>query len=195
MCEVQEVEAFTDVLLRCQQGDDEAFQRLVTMVYDDLRRTARRKRRAGPPSPNLDTTELVHETYLRLVDQTRVGWQDRAHFMAIAARAMRFILIDYARSRTASKRGGGKPDLPIADDLDGCSRDAEAILDLDLALDRLAAHDRRLVQVVECRYFAGFSSEETAEVLGISTKTVQRDWKRAIGWLNVELPGPSGRAT
>jgi RNA polymerase sigma factor (TIGR02999 family) len=128
----------------------------------------------------------VHETYLKLVDQTRVEWHDRAQFFALAARAMRRVLVDYARRYGALQRGGGLKRVPLTEDAALAER-GEALLCLDEALERLALHNRRLSQVVECRYFAGMTEEETAEGLGVTTRTVQRDWAKARAWLYLEL--------
>ncbi len=181
----------TDLLLANREGDAEAFSRLVPLVYEDLRRIARRSLRAGGPRKTLDTTGLVHEAYLKLVDQTRANWRDRGHFFAVAARAMRQILVDEARRRCAGKRGGGVPAVTLEDDGRGAAiaADAERLLEIEEALSALARLDERLPKIVECRFFAGLSEEETALALGVSPRTVQRDWMRAKAWLREEM-GP-----
>jgi RNA polymerase sigma-70 factor, ECF subfamily len=161
--------------------------RLVPVLYKDLQRLARQELRHFQPADRLDTTVLVHETYLRLADQRRACWRDCNHFLAVAARAMRHIMIDYTRHRTAAKRGG--TEAPIS--LDGAAlavnSDPESAVTLDEALERLNELEPRLVQVVECRFFTGLSECETSRSLGISVRTVRRDWMRARAWLKVAL--------
>ena len=176
----------TALLRRHHRGDLEAFDRLVAIVYDRLRSIARRQlgRRRGA---TLDTIGLVHEAYMRLVGETGVAWQDRGHFFAIAARAMRRVVVDYARRRTARKRGGGQQPLSIDLTRIGVDEQTEEVLAVDQALDELATFNQRLARVVECRFFAGLSEEETAAALGISLRTVERDWTRSRAWLLKEL--------
>jgi len=176
----------TALLLRHRGGDQEAFDRLVTIVYERLRQIARRQlgRRRGA---TLDTVGLVHEAYMRLVGETGVAWQDRAHFFAIAARAMRRVVVDYARRRTAGKRGGGEPPLPFDEARMAADRQTGEVLAVDQALDALASFNERMARVVECRFFAGLSDAETAEALGVSLRTVERDWTRSRAWLTKEL--------
>lgn len=177
----------TDLLLASAGGDREALDRLLPLVYDDLRRIARRALRRGRPDQTLTTTEVVHEVYLRMVDQTRVGPGERGRFLGIAAVAMRRIVIEYARRRQAQKRGGGQRPLSLdAAAVAGADR-SEMLLVLDEALTRLAALNDRLAQVVECRYFGGLTDEETAEALGVTARTVRRDWVKARAWLYGEL--------
>jgi RNA polymerase sigma-70 factor, ECF subfamily len=161
---------------------------LLPLVYCELKRIAARQLRRERPEHTLSTTALVHEAWLELSHLDRITWQNRNHYLAIAAQAMRRVLIDHAVSRRAQKRGGGK-DLEALDDaavllVDGR---AEELLDLDHALERLAALDPRQVRVVECRFFGGMSIEETAEALELSPATVKRDWALARAWLNREL--------
>jgi RNA polymerase sigma factor (TIGR02999 family) len=178
----------TELLLAYRQGDREAFDRLVPMVYDDLRRIARRQLGRGNPDGVLDTTSLVHESYLKLVDGGRVDWQDRAHFLGVAARAMRQVVITYARRRGAAKRGGGSHQTTLDEGHHiAIDSQAEWLLALDAALERLGANNPRLARVIECRFFAGLSEEETATALGVSLRTAQRDWMRARAWLQEEL--------
>jgi RNA polymerase sigma factor (TIGR02999 family) len=169
------------------RGDRGAFDRLVPLVYDDLRRVARSQLRRLRVGETLDTTGLVHEAYVRLVDQTSADWQNRAHFLAVSAVAMRQILIDHARERSRLKRGGDRQRTELDEAHLAVQADAEQLLDLDRALDELGAADARLVRVVECRYFAGYSEQETAEALGVSLRTAQRDWLKARAWLRRAL--------
>jgi RNA polymerase sigma factor (TIGR02999 family) len=175
-------------LLRAHSaGDRDAFDRLVPLVYDRLRALARGQLARERPGQTLSPTGLVHEAYMQLVRETGVEWRDRSHFFAICARAMRRILVDYARRRTARKRGGGRVDLPLDPETVAVEEQAEVLLAVDQALDRLAAFNDRLARLVECRYFAGMTEEETAETLGVSLRTVERDWPRARAWLQKEL--------
>lgn len=176
----------TDLLLQMRRGDPEAMDRLFPLVYEELRRLAHAQLRRERPGHTLGTTGLVHETYVRMVDQTRVEWRDRGHFLMVAAWAMRRILVDYARRNRAARRGGGSVRFTLDADVPAAER-GEMLLALDEALERLAALDRRLSQVVEYRYFGGLTEEETAEVLGVTRRTVQRDWAKARGWLYLEL--------
>jgi RNA polymerase sigma factor (TIGR02999 family) len=178
----------TDLLLQLRDGGTEAVDRLFSLVYEELHRIAHRQLQLERPGHTLGTTGLVHETYVRLVDQTRVEWRDRAQFFGAAAWAMRRILVDYARRNRAARRGGGVPRLTLDDDVPAAER-GELVLALDEALERLAGFDQRLSQVVECRYFGGLTEEETAHLLGVTRRTVQRDWAKARGWLLLELNG------
>lgn len=177
----------TRVLVAYREGEKGAFDRLMGMVYDDLRRIAHHQLRRHRPGQTLSTTGLVHEAYLKMVDQSRVSWQDRVHFFRISSRAMRQILVDYARRRAAEKRGGGQVETTLDEGWAAVAEQAGTVLELNAALERLAEVDERLVQVVECRFFAGLTEEETAEALGVSARTVQRDWRRARAWLQEEL--------
>jgi RNA polymerase sigma factor (TIGR02999 family) len=179
-------EGVTQLLIAYRDGDRDAFDRLVPMVYEDLRRIARRQLRRGQPGQTLNTTGLVHEAYLKLVDPAKVDWQGRGHFLAVSARAMRQVIIGYARKRSAGKRGGGE--RPVTLDEAQIAVDEQA----DRALERLGGKDPRLARVVECRFFAGLSEEETAQALGVSLRTAQRDWMRARAWLKEELRGGIG---
>ncbi len=184
----------TQLLAAVRQGDGSAMDRLMTLVYDELRAVARRQLRRWRPGQTLDTTALVHEAYLRLVDQAGASWQDRAHFLSVAGVAMRHILVDAARRRVAKKRGGEglritfdelQPDQRGTD----ASRQAVEILDLDQALTSLAARNERLSRLVELRFFAGLTEEETAQTLGTSERTVRRDWLKARAFLFHALRG------
>jgi len=179
----------TQLLLAWRGGDAGAFERLVPMVYQDLRRLARNQLRRDHAGWTLQTTGLVHEAWLRLVDADQVDWQDRGHFLGVAARAMRQVVIEYARRRSAEKRGGGVRAATLDERVIPIDDHAEWLLDLNEALERLAAHRERLARVVECRFFAGLSNEETAEALGSSVRTVKRDWTFARSWLQRELGG------
>jgi RNA polymerase sigma factor (TIGR02999 family) len=177
----------TGLLVAWRAGDEAAFDRLFPLVYDELRRIAHRQLGRERSDHTLGTTALVHEAYLKLVDQTRARLTDRAHFFAVAARAMRRILVDYARRHRALKRGG--PAGPISLDNSTILADerADTLVALDEALTRLAEVDTRVSQVVECRFFGGLTEEETAEALAVNARTVRRDWVKAKGWLQGEL--------
>ena len=168
-------------------GDPAAFDQLVPLVYEDLRRVARSQLRRLRVGETLDTTGLVHEAYLRLVDPERATWHDRGHFLAVSAVAMRQILIDHARERSRLKRGGGEVPVTFDEALAAVSTDAERLLDIDRALDDLARSDARLARIVECRFFGGLSEQETADALGLSLRTAQRDWLKARAWLRERL--------
>ena len=179
----------TQLLFAFREGDREAFDRLVPLVYTDLRRIARAHLRGGKSGQTLNTTGLVHEAYLRMVDQTKAQWEDRNHFLAVCAVAMRQIVISNARRRAAAKRGGDEQRVTLDEGRVSEDRDATWLLELDRALDKLAEHNERLARVVECRYFAGLTEVETAEATGSTLRTVQRDWTRARAWLREELGG------
>lgn len=178
------------LLTECARGDRQAADRLFSLVYEDLRALAHRQLRREEAGHTLNTTALVHEAYLALVDQTRSGWRDRAHFLAVAARAMRHILIDYARARRSTKRGGAEIRVPLREELapqEGDTRTEIDLLALEEALVELSRHDERLGRMVECRFFGGLSVEETAEALGVGVRTVERDWTRAKAYLYQQL--------
>jgi RNA polymerase sigma-70 factor, ECF subfamily len=177
----------TDLLVAWRNGDQEALAQLIPLVHDELRRMAHAYLAGERADHTLRTTALVNEAYLRLVNVSRVQWQDRAQFFAAAAGSMRRILVDYARAYQAEKRGGGRGHLPLDDAMVAVEERAGLLVALDEALDRLSAMDARLCRVVECRYFAGLSDEETAEALGVTARTVRRDWVKARGWLYTQL--------
>jgi RNA polymerase sigma factor (TIGR02999 family) len=177
----------TELLVAARDGDRTAFDRLLPAVYGELRRLARRQLGRERQGHTLLATDLAHEAYLKLVDQARVEWQGRAHFFAVAARAMRQVLIDYARKRSTDKRGGDAVRTTLGDRAFAAEYSPEQLLALDQALDRLAELDERLPRVVEMRFFAGLKEQEIAEVLGTSERTIQRDWARARAWLYKEL--------
>jgi RNA polymerase sigma-70 factor, ECF subfamily len=181
-------QSITDLLLQVRQGTPDAMDRLFPLVYGQLRRIAHRQLQGERPGHTLGTTGLVHETYLKLVDQTRVEWRDRGHFFALSARAMRRILVDYARRYRAQRRGGGMRRVSLPE-VAAVEEQAEMLLAVHEALERLAAVNERLSQVVECRYFGGLTEEETAVALGVTARTVERDWAKAKGWLYQELHG------
>lgn len=169
-------------------GDPKAVDRLLPLVYDELHGLARRLLRNEARQPTLGTVDLVHEAYLKLVDQTRVSWQGRGHFLAVAAMAMRRVVVDRARRRKRAKRGGGEALLPLDENTDVMSDEkADEVVLLDLTLDRLAEFDPRGARIVECRYFAGLSVEETAQALDCSPITVKRSWRAAKSWLRKEM--------
>lgn len=186
-----------------QMSDDfTTWDQIVPLVYAELRAIAHRQLQQERDSHTLNTTALVHETFLRLANQSGIRWRNEAHFFAIAARVMRQVLVDYARYHRAAKRGGGrlvakqpmeldaiaamKPDTVVIESLLADER-ADVLVELDEALARLAELDERLVRVVECRFFAGLTEEETAKVLGLTARTVRRDWVKAKAWLRREL--------
>jgi RNA polymerase sigma-70 factor, ECF subfamily len=183
-----EVGEVTILLRALRDGRRDAFDRLVPLVYDELRRIAHHHLRRSRRGRTLNTTALVHEAWLKMSDPAALDVKDRSHFLAVSACAMRQVLVDFARTRTAAKRGGGQlAQVTLDDGLASVEAQAELMLDLDRALARLRVHNERLAQVVECRYFAGMSEEETAEALGVSLRTAQRDWLRARAWLKEEL--------
>jgi RNA polymerase sigma factor (TIGR02999 family) len=178
----------TGLLRAWENGDREALNRLMPVVYDELRRAARNYMHRERASHTLQATALVNEVYLRLIDLTNIRWQDRAHFFAVAASMMRRVLLDTARSRAAAKRWGGGLRITLSDDV-AASSEASDLIAIDDALQALAKVDSRKAQVVEMRFFGGLSVDEMAEVLKISPQSVKRDWKLARAWLLKELAG------
>lgn len=176
-------QSVTKLLIEWRNGDETALDKLIPLVYEEMRRLARYYMRRERPGHTLQTTALINEAYLRLVDHKGMRWQNRAHFYAVAAQAMRRILVDHARSRRSAKRGGGVPTLQLDQAETLVVRQAADLISLDEALTELAAFDQRKAQVVELRYFGGTSVEETAEALGVSEVTVMRDWRAAKAWL------------
>jgi len=179
----------TQLLKAWTAGDEQALEKLAPLVYEQLHRVAQHYMAGQRPGHTLQTTALVNEVYLRLVDCGQVNWQDRAHFFAVSAQLMRRILIDFARSRGYQKRGGDLPHVSLDDAPSVCNEPDANIVALDDALKALAEIDDRKSRVVELRFFGGLSVEETAEVLGVSAETVGRDWKFAKMWLLHELSG------
>jgi RNA polymerase sigma factor (TIGR02999 family) len=177
----------TTLLLAWRQGDEAALGELITVVYQELRRLAHRYMAGQRAGHTLQTTALVHETYLRLVDCRRVRWHDRTHFLAVAATLMRRILVDYARSRNANKRDGAAQYVSLDENLEFAPAKGAHLIALDECLEQLAAIDHRKSKVVELKFFGGLETAEVAEVLGVSEPTVLRDWKLAKVWLLREL--------
>ena len=185
----------TRLLVRLRSGEDAALDELLPAVYDALRTIARSQLRGERADHTLRTTELVHEAYMKLVDHETVDWQDRQHFFAVTARAMRQILVDHARRRTAQKRGNGASEVPLEDVTQREGLGPGALIALHDALDRLAERDERKAQVVECRFFGGYTTQETADVLGVSRSTVVRDWRAAQAWLNRAMGAGESKAS
>ncbi len=178
----------THWLVRLRQGDAEALDRVIPLVYDELRSLARAQLRREDVGHTLGATALVHEAYARLTEREKLEPEDRRHFFAIAAQSMRRILIEHARARKRKKRGAGRVPIPLDNVADFLGEEAtEEFLALDDALSRLADVNPRAAQVVEHRFFAGLTLEETADCLGVSLKTVQRDWILARAWLHQEI--------
>jgi RNA polymerase sigma factor (TIGR02999 family) len=177
----------TEWLVAWSGGDESALQRLIPVVHAELRRLARREMRRERDGHTLQTTALVNEAYLRLIDLKRIQWQDRQHFFAMAARVMRRVLVDAARARRFHKRGGGAPMASLDEALVVSNEPRRDLVELDDALNALSVVDPRKAQVVEMRYFGGLSVEETADALQVSPGTVMRDWRLAKVWLLREL--------
>jgi RNA polymerase sigma factor (TIGR02999 family) len=173
-------------------GDAGAAAEVVPLIYGELRRLAAHYMARERPNHTLQTTALLHEAYLRLVDQRQSNWRNRAHFYGAAAQVMRRILVDHARARQSEKRGGGVTRLSLDESLAIPDGQPEELILLDRALERLAEMDPRQSRIIELRFFAGLSVEETAEVMGISPKTVKRDWSVARAWLHRALRGDNG---
>ena len=188
------MQEITEALAALSRGAPEAMEQLMPLVYRELKRIAHRQLQAESHGHTLSTTAVVHEAYLRMAEQTRVEWLDRGQFFAIAARAMRRVLVDYARQHQATRRGGpGRSAVSLEFLEHGNStalsvpERADSLLALDEALERLRHADERMARVVECRFFAGLNETETAEALGISQRTVSRDWQMARAWLHEAL--------
>lgn len=177
----------TQLLKEMRAGRPDALDRLFPMVYAELRALAHRELKREHQLRTIEATGLVHEAYCKLVDQAQVDWRDRSHFFAVAARAMRQALVDAARERLAAKRGGDWDRVTISGIQLGFELPLREIVALDLALDRLEEMEPRLRQVVELRYFAGMTAEETARVLGVTERTIHRDWVKARAWLYKEI--------
>jgi RNA polymerase sigma factor (TIGR02999 family) len=181
----------TDLLLRWNAGDGQALEDLTPLVYDDLRRLARAVLTRETAGHTLSATALVHEVYLRLIDQRRVQWSDRAHFFGAAAHIMRRVLVDHARARTAAKRGGTATRVTLDDSEAIVEALAEEMVDLDTALTKLEQIDVRKVRIVEMKHLAGMTNQEVATALGVSDATVERDWKLARAWLINAMRAPT----
>lgn len=179
----------TELLLDWRKGDSLALEQLIPLVHGELRRMARNYMRRQSPGHTLQTTALLNEAYLRLVDSNRVNWQDRNHFYAVSAQLMRRVLVDSARRRNSLKRGGDQVMVTLDDHADVAVERQDDLLALDEAMNRLAELNRRQSQIVEMRYFGGLNEEEIAQILGVSSRTVRRDWNLARAWLFRELKG------
>lgn len=184
----------TRLLARVQEGEDDAIDELFAVVYDELHERAHAQRRRWKGNETLNTTALIHEAYLKLVDQEQAEWENRAHFLAVAATAMRHILINYARDQRAQKRGGDQPAVSLDELRDDLGRAvaldeerAELLIVLDETLSRLETVSERQSRIVECRFFGGMTIEETAAALDVSTATVSRGWAMAKAWLHREM--------
>ena len=186
---MQDTQTVTQLLRASRDGSREALDRLFSLLYDELRRVAHRQLLGQHGDATLNTTALIHEAYLRMVDQNQVDWGDRAHFFGYAARVMRGIIVDYARRRGALKRGGQMTRLSFEDSDLPVEAQAEMIVAVDQALTRLAELNERLSRVVECRFFGGMSIDETAAALSVADRTVRRDWIKAKAWLYEALSG------
>lgn len=180
----------TKLLARLKEGENHVYDKLYPLIYEELKRLAYAHMSRQAPDHTLSRTELVHETYLKMVDQAEIDFSDRSHFLGIASRCMRQILIDYARKKRADKRGGGKQEITYIDELFADENNkAKELIDIDEALRRLEKLSERLSKVVEMRFFGEMTIDETARALGISKSTVKRDWVKARGWLYKELKG------
>lgn len=184
---MDESTAPTDVLTELRTGGGESLDRLLPLVYQELRSMAHRQLAARDRGGTLQTTALVHEAYLKLVDQSRADWRDRAHFLAVASIAMRHVLVDRAKARLALKRGGALRRITFDEQEIGADDQPDALVQLDEALERLGEVGPRLVRVVECRFFGGLTEDEIAEALGLTVRTVQRDWAKARMMLRRDL--------
>jgi RNA polymerase sigma factor (TIGR02999 family) len=188
-------ENVTLLLQKMKHGDLSAEGKLIPVIYDELRRLAGHYMRRERPDHTLQATALVHEAFLRLTEQRNVDWQNKAHFFGIAAQIMRRILIDHARARLRGKRGGGGQRLVLDEGVSLTNARSSELLAINEALNRLSRLDARQARIVELRFFGGLSVEETAHVLGVSPKTVKRDWSVAKAWLHGELRNSNGNLT
>lgn len=180
----------TRLLEEWSQGREEAFDELFVLVYDDLSRIARNHLRGEGAGHTLSTQALVHESYMRLLGKPGSGWENRSHFYAVASRAMRRVLIDYARKKRSEKRGGSHARITLGDEVQTSDRDLDELLMIDAGIQELEALDPRMARIVECRFFGGLTVAETAEALGTSVRTVERGWTRARGHLYRRLGPP-----
>jgi RNA polymerase sigma factor (TIGR02999 family) len=201
MTDPQQNATVSRLLDELRAGDRQAFDQLLPLVYRELHGMAEQQRRRWKGDDTLNTTALVHEAYLRLAGQTSPAWQNRPHFLAVAARAMRHVLLDYAKTKQRAKRGGGQHRIPLHEienaltaGGDPAEAGAEALIALEDALRRLDEHDPRQSRIVECRFFGGMPIQDTADALGISPATVKRGWAMAQAWLYRELAHPAERA-
>ena len=187
---IDEAPSITKLLADLRSGRRDAFDQVLPLVYHELRRAARRELSVRP-SDSMSTTALVHELYLKFARTERADWRNRAHFLGVASVAMRHILVDRARRRSAEKRGGPQRHVTLDEELAATDTQAESLLELHEALDHLARLDERLARVVECRFFGGMTEQETAEALHVSVRTVRRDWIKARGLLYQALAAVS----
>lgn len=183
----QGTESATQLLIQLSNGDHATVDLLLPLIYDEMRKLAANYLRRERPDHTLQPTALVHETYLRLVDQTRVTWQNRAHFFGIAAQIMRRLLVDYARKHNAEKRGADFQKLSLDENIDKAVERGSEIVALDRALEALAEIDKEKARLVELRYFGGLTVEETAEVMGVTPVTINRHWRMAKAWLQGQM--------
>ncbi len=184
----------TLLLGQLTRGEEGATAKLIPLVYEELRRLARSHMRRESEYHTLQTTALVHEVYLKLVDQRSVDWKGRSHFFAIAAQMMRRILVDHARGRLREKRGGGDRPIPLDEAFVFAPERSLELIKLDQSLERLERIDERQCKIVELRFFGGLTVEETAEALGVSPKTVKRDWSMAKAWLHGDMKTSHARS-
>lgn len=184
MAEPPQPGEITRLLQRYDAGSPEAFDALVEIAYQQLKRLARQQLRRARPSPTLDTVALINEAYLRLVEESGIEWQNRTHFYGVMARAMRFVVVDNARRRAAQKRGSGARPVTLDPDQIAAEHDVDLVLAVDDAVGQLESFNSRLAQIVEYRFFAGMTETEIADSLGVTPRTVQRDWRRARAWLH-----------
>ncbi|HTS27915.1 MAG TPA: ECF-type sigma factor [Bryobacteraceae bacterium] len=177
-------------LLNCRDGEPRNCERLAELLYKELRRLAARAMVDEPSGHTLQATAVAHDAYLKLIDQSDISWQSRAHFFAVASRTMRHMLVDYGRKRRSLKRGGSERRVDLEEAGNATTVDCDELLNLDQALNRLEAIDKRQLAIVELRYFGGLTEDEVANVLAISPRTVKREWKSARLWLHAELTRP-----
>lgn len=180
----------TQLLSRLKAGENGAYDELYPLIYGELRKLAFGHMKHQPSDHTLSKTELVHEAYIKMIDQSKINFSDKSHFLAIASKCMRQILIDHARKKNAQKRGGDKDDVTYIDEIFSRQKEkAQELIDIDAALNELEKLNERLSKVVEMRFFGEMTIEDTAEALGVSKSTVKRDWMKARGWLYKELKG------
>jgi len=187
MPDQQPATSVTQLLAKARSGDSSALGDVFPLIYEELRRLARQQLQREPDGHTLSPTALVHEAYMRLIDYSRMEWTGRAHFLAVAATAMRRILVDHARGHRSAKRGGMLRRVSIDDVELSTEERAELLIAIDDALGRLKEIDARQAQIVECRFFGGMTEEETAAALGIGLRTAKRDWAKAKSWLHKEI--------
>ncbi len=187
---MQQTNAITRYLSDAKNGDGDAFRLVYELVYDDLKKIAHQRLAGFKRGETLNTTALVHEAYLKLIDSSQHDWQDRAHFFAVTSRAMRFILVDYLRSKTAQKRGGNREDEPLNNLALAMEERVEDFISLNSAIEKLLEWNERLGKLVEYRFIGGMTYEEISEVTGFSEPTLKRDWARARVWLYSAMKDP-----